>query len=146
YYNQKNQSRRRPYVDMSEQPLYPFGYGLSYSEFVCQLEAVSANKLSVSELEAGTKVVVTMQVINTGKMAGAETVQLYIQATGSPITRRIRELKGFRKVELLPGEQTSLQFELGKNELAIWNQQMHFSVEPCELILFAGGSSLAPEL
>lgn len=146
YYNQKNQGRRRPYVDMSELPLYPFGYGLSYSKFAYELEAVSTDKLSTHELEAGAKLVVTMKVINKGEIAGAETVQLYIQATGSPITRRIRELKGFRKVELLPGEQASLQFELGKSELAIWNQEMRFSSEPCELILFAGGSSLAPEL
>lgn len=146
YYNQKNQGRRRPYVDMSEQPLYPFGYGLSYSEFACQLEAVSTDKLSSRELEEGAKFVIAVKLNNIGEVAGAETVQLYIQATGSPITRRIRELKGFRKVALQPGEQTSLQFELGKSELAIWNQEMRFSVEPCELILFAGGSSLAPEL
>jgi len=145
YYNQKNQGRRRPYVDMSEQPLYPFGYGLSYSEFRCELEAVSEPSMSVGELEAGAKLVVEVKVVNEGQFAGAETVQLYIQAQGSPITRRVRELKGFRKVELQPGEQTSICFELGKDELAIWNPRMEFKVEPCELILFAGGDSLAPE-
>jgi len=146
YYHQKNQGRRRPYVDMSEQPLYPFGYGLSYSKFRCEFAAVSNLTMSASELEAGAKLAVTVNVINEGQCAGAETVQLYIQAQGSPITRRIRELKGFRKVELQPGEQTSIRFELGKDELAIWNTRMEFKVEPCELTLFVGGNSLAPEL
>lgn len=146
YYHQKNQGRRRPYVDMSEQPLYPFGYGLSYSKFRCELESVSQEVISADELAAGAKLAVTINVVNEGQLAGAETVQLYIQAQGSPITRRIRELKGFRKVELQPGEQRSIRFELGKDELAIWNREMKFNVEPCELTLFVGGDSLAPKL
>ncbi|MCM3635064.1 glycoside hydrolase family 3 N-terminal domain-containing protein [Paenibacillus camelliae] len=146
YYNQKNQGRRRPYVDMSEQPLYPFGYGLSYTKFSCALEESVESTISAEALENGAKLIVSVKVVNEGQYAGAEAVQLYIQAQGSPITRRTRELKGFAKVELQPGEQTTIQFELGKNELAIWNREMEYKVEPCELTLFAGGSSLAPEL
>lgn len=146
YYNQKNQGRSRPYVDMTEQPLYPFGFGLSYTEFDCELESVSARQISAQQLERGDSIKLVIRVTNKGQRFGAETVQLYIQAAGSPITRRVRELKGFRKLELQPGEQASVEFELGKEEVAIWNQEMMFKVEPCELTVFAGGSSLAPEV
>src|SRR5690606_20642078 len=146
YYNQKNQGRRRPYVDMSEQPLYPFGYGLSYTEFSCTLVDLSESAISAEALENGAKLTLSVKVVNEGECVGAEAVQLYIQEQGSPITRRTRELKAFAKIELQPGEQTTIQFELGKNELAIWNREMESKVEPCELTLFAGGSSLAPEL
>lgn len=146
YYNQKNQGRRRPYVDMSEQPLYPFGYGLSYTEFSYELESLSVEQIASQELEHGASIKLSVKVTNTGERLGAETVQLYIQASGSPITRRIRELKGFKKVELRPGEAKTIEFELGREEVAIWNQDMRYRVEPCELTVFVGGSSLAPEV
>lgn len=145
YYNQKNQGRPRPYADMSELPLYPFGYGLSYTAFDYGAASVSQAEVANSALEAGDVVEVKVRLQNTGDRAGSETVQLYIQASGSSITRRVRELKGFRKVELQPGESAEVAFALGKEELAIWNRRMAFTVEPCTVALFIGGSSLAPE-
>ncbi|WP_168120084.1 glycoside hydrolase family 3 N-terminal domain-containing protein [Paenibacillus sp. HB172176] len=145
YYHQKNQGRRRPYVDMSELPLYGFGYGLSYTEFDCELESLTATSITAASLDAGETVRVSIGVSNIGERAGATTIQLYIQASGSPITRRVRELKGFRKLELQPGEKKSVVLELGREQLAIWNREMKFAVEPCEVTLFVGLDSHAPE-
>ena len=77
---------------------------------------------------------------NVGDMAGAEVVQLYIQGRESSITRRIRELKGFKKVFLEPGERRKITFVLGKEELGIWNRNMEFCVESGKVNIFVGGN------
>ncbi|MBD2845789.1 glycoside hydrolase family 3 C-terminal domain-containing protein [Paenibacillus sp. IB182496] len=159
YYNQKNVGRPRPYTDLPESPLYPFGYGLSYTRFAYGAAAVyrqqdaaagpraqsgaaaadqSALVCPAADIEAGAAVEVAVEVSNAGETAGAETVQLYIQASESGITRRRLELKAFRKVELAPGERTQVRFSLAKEELAIWNRDMTFAVEPCRVRLIVG--------
>lgn len=141
YYNQKDPGRPRVYVDMPSAALYPFGYGLSYTTFEYGDVSLSQNIIFASELEKGTKVTVTVGVKNTGASSGAETVQLYIRARESGITRRIAELKAFRKIELLPGEYQTVNFCLSREELGIWNKEMNFAVEPCRIAVQMGGNS-----
>ncbi|WP_145134640.1 glycoside hydrolase family 3 N-terminal domain-containing protein [Paenibacillus sp. Y412MC10] len=142
YYNQKDPGRPRHYVDMPSSPLYPFGYGLSYTTFEYRNVSLSTDRIKVSELEAGGHVSVTVGIVNTGPRSGAETVQLYIQVRESGISRRIAELKGFRKIELASGEQQSVVFKLGHEELAFWNQDMRFRAQACRVRIMVGGSSV----
>lgn len=141
YYNQKNPGRPRPYVDMPASPLYSFGYGLSYTTFDYTNLSLSAATVPAAEIEAGGKVEVRVDVNNSGPSSGYETVQLYIQASESMITRRTLELKSFRKVWLERGETKTVVFQLGKEELAIWNREMNFVVEPCKLSIRVGTDS-----
>lgn len=141
YYNQKDLGRPRVYVDMPSAALYPFGFGLSYTAYNYEDISLSQDIISASELEKGTEITVTVGVRNTGGRSGAETVQLYIQARESGITRRFAELKAFRKIELLPGEYQTVNFCLGREELAIWNREMNFAVEPCRIAVHIGGNS-----
>ncbi|MEF7438531.1 glycoside hydrolase family 3 N-terminal domain-containing protein [Paenibacillus lautus] len=141
YYNQKNAGRPRPYVDMPSKPLYPFGFGLSYSSFEYGSPAISQKEVTLDELRSGSRVEVCVEVENSGKLKGDEVVQLYIQADQSGITRRLRELKGFRKVMLEPGDSTTVSFELGFEELAIWNRNMDYDVVPCRVSIVVGGHS-----
>lgn len=141
YYNQKTPSRSRVYVDMPSAPLYPFGYGLSYTEFAYANLSLSRTEISAKELEAGEEVTVRIEVTNTGALAGVETAQLYIQASESGITRRFAELKGFVKVPLGAGEGQLVEFSLGREELGIWNREMKFAAEPCKVSVQVGGNS-----
>ncbi|ANS74731.1 beta-glucosidase [Paenibacillus yonginensis] len=140
YYNQKAAHRIRNYVDQPSAPLYPFGYGLSYTSFAYSNLSLSQTAMTSAELAEGGTVKVSVKVKNTGSVSGAETVQLYIQASESGITRRYAELKGFRKISLLPGEEQLVQLELGFEELAVWNRQMTFAAEPCRVEVRVGGS------
>ncbi|MGG6312686.1 glycoside hydrolase family 3 C-terminal domain-containing protein [Paenibacillus macerans] len=141
YYNQKDPGRTRNYVDMPAAPLYPFGYGLSYTEFAYSRLSLSRGSISAAELEHGEKVTVRVEVENTGACCGAETVQLYIRARESGITRRIAELKEFSKIELSPGERRTVEFVLGREELGIWNRELRFAAVPCKIAVQVGGSS-----
>ncbi|MCE3199790.1 glycoside hydrolase family 3 C-terminal domain-containing protein [Paenibacillus sonchi] len=141
YYNQKDPGRPRVYVDMPSAPLYPFGHGLSYTRFEYSSVALSADSISVGDLNAGRKVAVSIKVRNTGTSRGMETVQLYIRARESGITRRIAELKGFHKITLQPNEEKTVTFRLGVEELGVWNTAMKFAPVPCRATVMAGGSS-----
>lgn len=143
YYNQKDPGRIRNYVDMTSAPLYPFGYGLSYTQFTYANLSLSRAAISPSALENGERVMVQAEVKNTGARSGAETVQLYIRARESGITRRIAELKGFTKIELDPGKSCTIEFSLGREELGIWTREMRFEVVPCKITVMVGGSSQA---
>lgn len=141
YYNQKDPGRERVYVDMPSAGLYPFGYGLSYTTFEYMEIGLSRHEITAAELEAGRRITVTVRLKNTGTRAGAETVQLYLRARESGITRRLAELKAFQKLELFPGEERVVSFTLGREELAIWNREMRFAVEPCRVSVLVGGNS-----
>lgn len=141
YYNQKNPGRPRPYVDMPSAALYPFGYGLSYTTFSYGPMHISKQAMKVSEVVKGNCYEVSIEVTNTGNRAGAETVQLYLQSKKSGISRRILELKGFEKVWLEAGASQSITFQLGQEQLSIWNRDMKFTLEPCEVTVLVGTNS-----
>ncbi|MDP4098236.1 glycoside hydrolase family 3 C-terminal domain-containing protein [Paenibacillus sp. P96] len=141
YYNQKKTSRIRHYADVSSLPLYPFGYGLSYTTFRYTSLRVQSAFMAVAELQQGQAFEISVEVENTGETAGAETAQLYIQASGSGITRRRLELKAFEKVWLAPGESKTITFLLDQEKLSIWNRDMEFALEPCRLKVMVGTSS-----
>jgi beta-glucosidase len=141
YYNYKDKGGNMVYMDMPGTPLYPFGHGLSYTTFVYNNLSISDNSVTISAFECGQKVRVSVDVENTGSVSGAEVVQLYINDMEASVTRRIKELKGFKKVYLKPGEKKMVTFELGKKELAIWDSEMHFTIEPGNVKTMVGGSS-----
>jgi beta-glucosidase len=135
YYYQKP-SAKREYLGTSTQPLYPFGWGLSYSSF-------KYDNLRLSRTSIGPRgsVQVSVDVINTGSRAGDEVVQLYIREETSSVTRPIKELRGFRRITLSPGEKQSVQFSLGFEELSFLNRDMHRVVEPGTFKIMVGGNS-----
>ena len=145
YYNYKNTGRPAPlspnsvfwshYIDESNAPLYPFGYGLSYTSF-------SYSNLEV--VKSGTHTFkVTVQLKNTGKYVGKEVVQLYIRDVFASVTRPIKELKGFELVELKPNESKTIQFYLTEKELGFYNNEGEFVLEGGEFNIYVGGSSKA---
>ena len=120
-------------------PLYPFGFGLSYTTFT-----LSNLQLSKTRLKAGESLEATIQVANTGGVAGDEVVQLYIHQRAGSTSRPSRELKGFERVALAPGETKTVRFALGPNELTYWSSARRAWVEePEEFDVWAGDSSAA---
>lgn len=140
YYNQKDPGRLRTYVDMTSVPLYAFGHGLSYTTFEYSELRLSDASMPASRIDGGEQVAVRVKVKNIGDVAGAETVQLYIKARESGITRRMAELKGFAKVALEPGEEREIELRLGAEELGIWDSTMTFGAKPCKTEIHVGGS------
>ena len=134
----KNQDQR--YWDEASKPLYPFGYGLSYTSF-----SFTNPRVSRKELKAGQSLEVSVDVENTGSRAGDEVAQLYIhQQTGSA-SRPVRELKGFERLTLAPHEKRTVRFQLGERELRYWNSAAKgWVVEPAKFDVWVGGSSDAP--
>ncbi|WP_263560650.1 glycoside hydrolase family 3 N-terminal domain-containing protein [Paenibacillus polymyxa] len=123
YYNGKR-SRGKRYLEDDAEPRYPFGYGLSYTTFSYERLTLSANSI-----RAGESVTVTVDVTNTGDREGAEVVQLYISDTVSSVTRPIRELKGFCKLVLQPGETRTVEFIVGSDQLQYIGRDLHPIVE-----------------
>ena len=131
------------YVDMPNSPLYPFGYGLSYTTFAYSKVTVSAASLSAEALNRDNATLsVSAEVENTGSRAGSEVVQLYIRQQGTSVARPVRELEGFQKVTLAPGESKRVEFTLGREQLAFWNIDMKDVVEPADVTVWVGGSSV----
>ncbi|MCL2420474.1 MAG: glycoside hydrolase family 3 C-terminal domain-containing protein [Defluviitaleaceae bacterium] len=128
YYNHKP-GAMSPYADMSEKPLLPFGYGLSYTAFAYENASLSTPHLALADLQAGKKLVVSVDVTNTGTMPGAEVVQVYVRDVEATIKRRVKELKGFNKVFLRPGETHTVSIELDFDAFALWDRQMEYVVE-----------------
>ncbi len=136
YYNQKPSAIHR-YVTESENPLYPFGFGLSYTSF-----AYSNLKLSASEINKDDDIKISVDVKNTGDDDGEEVVQLYIKDVNSSVTTPRKTLKGFKRVKIAKGETLTVIFSLGSEELAIWNREMHHVVEPGDFEVMVGGNSV----
>ncbi|MGH3118171.1 MAG: glycoside hydrolase family 3 N-terminal domain-containing protein [Gaiellales bacterium] len=145
YYNHKNTGRpsseekyTSKYLDVPWTPLYPFGHGLSYTTF-----AYTAPRLSRTTIRATDTLVVEVKVSNGGSRAGDEVVQLYLRDDVASATRPVRELRGFRRVTLQPGERRALSFTLRPDDLAFYDQRMDRVVEPGSFTVFVGGSSTA---
>ena len=135
---------RSRYIDQANTPLYPFGFGLSYTTFSYGQVELETARYAAGELNAGTAhVKVTTEITNSGRRSGEEVVQLYINQRGTSVARPVRELKGFRRVALQPGQTRTVEFALGRDELAFWNIDMEHVVEPGELKIWVVGSSMA---
>ena len=115
------------YFDEGNSPLYPFGYGLSYTDF-----SLSDVSLSAKTLKPGATLTASVTLKNTGKRAGETVVQLYVQDVTATMSRAVKELKNFEKVMLKPGEQKVVQFTLGENDLKFYNAQLQHVAEPGE--------------
>jgi beta-glucosidase len=144
YYSQKNTGRppaeadkyTSKYLDSPWTPLYPFGHGLSYTTFELSNFRLSANTISPSDTPT-----VSVDVENTGKRAGDEVVQLYVQDVTASVTRPVQELKGFRRITLAPGERRQVEFTLSQEHLGFYNREMKWIVEPGDFIVRVGNSS-----
>lgn len=147
FYNHKNTGRplaegkwfqkfRSNYLDVSNDPLFPFGYGLSYTTFDYQ-----NLKLSDSSLAADGQLKVSVDVTNSGNYDGAEVVQLYIRDLVGSVTRPVKELKGFQKLFLKKGETRTVEFTLTEKDLRFYNGELKYVSEPGDFKVFVGTSS-----
>jgi len=145
YYNHMNTGRppeaqnryTSKYYDLPWTPLFPFGYGLSYTTF-----KIANLQLSAPRIAANGKLTVSVEVENTGRRAGDEVVQLYIRDPVASMTRPVKELKGFQRVSLQPGEKRRVEFVLGPEHLGFWNREMRYVVEPGEFQVMVGANSV----
>lgn len=135
FYNAKP-SARRGYIFDTTTPLFPFGFGLSYTTF-----DIGAPKLSTASIKPDGSVNVSVAVKNTGAVAGDEVVQLYVRDVVSSVSRPIKELKGFKRITLVPGATTNVEFTLDRESFAFWNADMKRVVEPGEFTIYAGPNS-----
>ncbi len=127
----------RTYMYFKGEPLYPFGYGLSYTTF-----AYSNFAVSTKAIKAGGEITVSVDVANAGKREGDEVVQLYIQHLHSTVERPHKELKAFRRVTIKPGEKKTVQLKIVANDLKYWDENLHkFVLEADEIKLLLGSSS-----
>ena len=147
YYNHKNTGRPLPegkwfqkyrsnYLDVSNDPLYPFGYGLSYTNF-----SYSDISLSSNTIKGTQKIKATITVTNTGSVSGKEVVQLYTRQLVGTTTHPVKELKGFQKIELKAGESKSVSFNIAASDLMFYNSDLKYVAEPGNFKLFIGGNS-----
>jgi beta-glucosidase len=122
------------YLDEVNAPLYPFGYGLSYTNFEYATPTVSTESLSARAINDKSEVVkVSTEIRNSGSRAGVTVAQLYIRQRGTSVARPVRELKGFQRIELKPGESRRVEFTIGREELSFWNAEMKRIVEPASV-------------
>ncbi|GAA4153931.1 glycoside hydrolase family 3 C-terminal domain-containing protein [Chryseobacterium ginsenosidimutans] len=135
-YNHHPTGRGNDYYDLSGEPLYPFGFGLSYTTF--EISDLQLNKTKYSENET---IVAKVQVKNTGSKAGSEVVQLYVKDLLASVSRPIIELKGFQKVELKPGESKQVSIEVPVKELQFLDEKMNWTVEKGTYRIMVGNSS-----
>ena len=147
YYNHKNTGRPLPegkwfqkfrsnYLDVSNDPLYPFGFGLSYTTF-----SYGDIKISNKSLKGNQTLTASVNVTNNGSRAGKEVVQLYIRDIVGSIARPVKELKGFQKIELKPGETKTVTFNITPNDLKFYNYDLKYDWEPGEFQIMIGTNS-----
>lgn len=145
YYNEKSTGRpfdpnskwTSKYIDSPNTPLFPFGYGLSYTTF-----EYAEPKPNKTTFKKGEPLKISVTVRNTGKRAGEEVVQLYLRDLVGSVTRPVRELKGFRKIMLQPGEAKTVEFTLTDTDLSFYRKDMTFGSEPGEFDIMVGGNSM----
>ena len=145
YYGQKNTGRppdpnnkyTSKYLDVPVTPLFPFGYGLSYTAF-----RMTNLRLSAVNIKPDGRLTVSAEVENVGQRVGDEVVQLYIRDVVASVTRPLKELKGFERITLNPGEKRRIEFTLASEHLGFYNRDMRFAVEPGEFKVFVGTSSV----
>lgn len=140
YYNHKP-SARRGYLNDDVSPLYPFGYGLSYTTF--EMTSLRLEKETIGKNEP---IKVFVDVTNTGALRGTEVVQLYIRDELSTVTRPVKELKDFARIELEPGETKTVEFLITPEKLMFWDIYMNYVVEPGEFSVLIGNSSADKDL
>ena len=144
YYNHKNTGRppdannkyTSKYLDVPWTPLFPFGYGLSYTQF-----KFSNLQLSAQRIRPDGSLTVTVVIENVGQRAGDEVAQLYIRDLSASVTRPVKELKGFQRITLQPGEKKTVEFKLISRELGFYDREMRFVVEPGAVKVMVGSSS-----
>lgn len=144
YYNHKNTGRpfdpnnkfTSQYLDIPNEPLYPFGYGLSYSHF-----KYSAVQLDKTNLKGNESLTASIVITNTGKYAGEETAQLYISQPVATLTRSVEDLKGFQKLVLQPGESKQLQFVITPEDLKYFHEDLNYGWDPGQFIIHIGPNS-----
>jgi beta-glucosidase len=136
YYNRKP-TARRGYLFTSKEPLFPFGYGLSYTTF-----DYANLKLSPAQIGPAGQTTVSVTVTNTGKRAGDEIVQLYIHDLVSSVTRPVMELKDFKRISLVAGESKTVDFVITPGKLSFLDLNMHDIVEPGWFDIMVGTSSV----
>lgn len=135
-YNHQPTGRGDDYVDLTGEPLFPFGYGLSYTTF-----AYSDLRVTPDSMSAESRATVQFKVRNTGSRAGAEVVQLYVRDLLASVTQPILALKGFRRIFLQPGESRTISFPVGPAELSLLDRQLRRVVEPGQFRIYVGASS-----
>lgn len=143
YYNHKNTGRpisaekyTSKYLDIENSPLYCFGYGLSYTVF--EYENLQLSQLLIKK---GTNIEIFVDVKNTGDREGTEVVQLYLRDEVGTVTRPVKELKGFERISLKPGEKKTVRFELTPKHLSFYNREMKFTVEEGFFQVMVGSNS-----
>lgn len=141
YYNHKPSAQFLDYISQDINPLYCFGFGLSYTEFRYGPPILSSNPIGIDESTS-----VTVEVTNTGKRAGEEIVQMYIRDKVSSVTRPVKELRGFKRISLNPGETEIVTFGIDPEKLAFHNIEMKYVVEPGVFEVMTGSSSRDTDL
>jgi beta-glucosidase len=136
YYNHSKTKAGKNYVDMKGTPLYEFGFGLSYTTF-----EYSDLEITPDEIGPGGEIGVSLKIKNTGKCRGDEVVQLYLNDMLSSVTTPVKELKGFSRVSLEPGEIKKVDFDLLPEDLALLGTDLKFTVEPGIFEVMVGSSS-----
>ncbi|MGE9295700.1 MAG: fibronectin type III-like domain-contianing protein, partial [Puniceicoccales bacterium] len=131
-----DRSSPQRYRNSMDSPLYPFGYGLSYTQF-----SYAKLQLAKASIASGEKAKISLEITNTGARTGEEIAQLYVRDEVSRFSRPVRELKGFAKVQLQPGESQTVTFELGPEELGYFSPQGEWLLETGDFTIFCGGDS-----